>query len=356
MICPWCQCKICSGLEACKGCLRKVWSGLETCAKYTPVLNVFFEIFFHEDVEPDDIKELLNVQGLLSALLLGAVCGYTSSMSYDDLEKAGNRLGGCYYADDSPDTRWWLEKVNGDRNHIVMYKFSWWIMWSQIWLSANILAVVWVYFSFAGVEKAKNDDEKAREKKKIKWLQMIEEKSLEKKRSKFARSGSSIIEETTGEETTGEKKKKNLLQMLEEKSLEKRNNLVRSGSSIIEEFDAYRRWWFCVRWLLIWSTLALILGVVYFCQASFIVGIMKFPIATRYLNCERQPVQIHMLVDMLKTYSSGLIFSALFPPFMLSLAQCRIFMNEHADKYAAYVNPSGAGTNAVTALVLEPEP
>ncbi len=67
----------------------------------------------------------------------------------------------------------------------------------------------------------------------------------------------------------------------------KKTNLKRSVSEVNEEWtltleklekkagemDAYRRWWFCVRWLLLWSTLALILGVGYFCQASFVVGI-----------------------------------------------------------------------------------
>lgn len=253
------------------GCCSKLWSALRFFMEHMPVVNIFYDVFFHGLPEPDDIKDMLNVQGLLSALLLSSVCSYPGSLDYNDLTEAGTRLGECWYQDDSPDTRWWLQKVQGHHNLIAPYKLLSSVAWSQLYLSCNIMAVVWVYFSFAGVEKVKNDD------------------------------------------------------------------TVHNVDTESNKHNCYTAWWHSSRWMLMLSTLALAAGLVYFIQASYMIGIMKFPVPVEYEDCSENPVHFPFMVEITNTYLGILIAGLCVQPLIMIVAHCQKFRSGRFARVAAFM-------------------
>lgn len=69
------------------------------CIKYVPFFNIFYDIFFNGTPSVDAIKDSLNVQALLSALLIAIVISYPGAFDYDELKEAD--VGG-----DGIGTRW----------------------------------------------------------------------------------------------------------------------------------------------------------------------------------------------------------------------------------------------------------
>ena len=116
--------------------------------KYIPVVNLFYDIFFNGTPSIESIKDSLNVQALLSALLIAIVISYPGAFEYDELKDATERLAKCYYAYD-PDP---FMAANYLRNEVFM---------STLFLSNNVLMVVLVYLSLAGLKL--NDESQAEE-------------------------------------------------------------------------------------------------------------------------------------------------------------------------------------------------
>ena len=56
--------------------------------KYIPGLNILYDIFFNGTPSVDAIKDSLNVQALLSALLIAIVISYPGAFDYDELKEA----------------------------------------------------------------------------------------------------------------------------------------------------------------------------------------------------------------------------------------------------------------------------
>ena len=107
--------------------------------KYIPVLNLFYDIFFNGTPSIEAIKDSLNVQALLSALLIAIVISYPGAFEYDELKEATLRVGRCYYAFD-PDP---FMAANYLREEV---------FYSTLFLSNNVLMVVLVYLSLAGLK------------------------------------------------------------------------------------------------------------------------------------------------------------------------------------------------------------
>ena len=58
------------------------------CVKYVPGLNILYDIFFNGTPSIDAIKDSLNVQALLSALLIAIVISYPGAFDHDELKEA----------------------------------------------------------------------------------------------------------------------------------------------------------------------------------------------------------------------------------------------------------------------------
>ncbi|CAE7297323.1 unnamed protein product [Symbiodinium necroappetens] len=104
--------------------------------KYVPVANVLGDIFFHGSLCEERLKDFLDVQGLLSALLLGALISYPGSFEDTELLAASQRVGFC---------RGWgpLEAADDLRMCVLTGGFL---------LTLDIFLVVLVYMSFSGLD------------------------------------------------------------------------------------------------------------------------------------------------------------------------------------------------------------
>ena len=56
--------------------------------KYVPGLNVLYDIFFNGTPSLEAIKDSLNVQALLSALLIAIVISFPGAFEHDELKEA----------------------------------------------------------------------------------------------------------------------------------------------------------------------------------------------------------------------------------------------------------------------------
>ena len=94
----------------------------------------------------DAIKDSLNVQALLSALLIAIVISYPGAFDHGELKEASERLAKCFFADDSDP----LAAAHALRTEV---------FWSSLFLSNNVLMVVLVYLSLSGLKL--NDENQA---------------------------------------------------------------------------------------------------------------------------------------------------------------------------------------------------
>lgn len=115
--------------------------------KYIPGLNILYDIFFNGTPSVDAIKDSLNVQALLSALLIAIVISYPGAFDYDELKEASLRLSKCLFASD-PNP---LAAADALRLEVFL---------SSLFLSNNVLMVVMVYLSLSGLNL---DDDTAQE-------------------------------------------------------------------------------------------------------------------------------------------------------------------------------------------------
>eukprot|EP00438_Fugacium_kawagutii_P014196 Skav207962 [mRNA] locus=scaffold108:592733:595848:+ [translate_table: standard] len=127
--------------------------------KYVPFFNIFYDIFFNGTPSVDAIKDSLNVQALLSALLIAIVISYPGAFDYDELKEASTRLSKCFAADDSDP----LATSNLLQREVFL---------STLCLSNNVLMVVLVYLSLSGL---KLDDDSAEDRVETIWLATIDE-------------------------------------------------------------------------------------------------------------------------------------------------------------------------------------
>eukprot|EP00933_Yihiella_yeosuensis_P063965 TRINITY_DN6724_c0_g1_i1.p1 TRINITY_DN6724_c0_g1~~TRINITY_DN6724_c0_g1_i1.p1 ORF type:complete len:271 (+),score=24.37 TRINITY_DN6724_c0_g1_i1:78-890(+) len=114
-----------------------------------PILNFFWDIWFHGQMDKETLKDFLNVQGLMSALLLASVCSYPGSVEHDELQEAGARLGKCWYANADEDSFW---RQGGGPEHVAIFIFQWRMLMAMIFLTSNVLSVCLVYMSFTGLD------------------------------------------------------------------------------------------------------------------------------------------------------------------------------------------------------------
>ena len=57
-----------------------------------PIVNVLYDVFFDAPALPDQVKDSLNVIGLVSSLMLSIVVGLVFSFGFDDWVDAVVRL------------------------------------------------------------------------------------------------------------------------------------------------------------------------------------------------------------------------------------------------------------------------
>ena len=60
--------------------------------RYVPVVNMFYDLLFDATPSPDSIKELLNLVGLIDALMLSIAIGYLTAVEYDELVELDERF------------------------------------------------------------------------------------------------------------------------------------------------------------------------------------------------------------------------------------------------------------------------
>mmetsp|Transcript_10211 Transcript_10211/g.16871 ORF Transcript_10211/g.16871 Transcript_10211/m.16871 type:complete len:410 (-) Transcript_10211:134-1363(-) len=102
------------------------------CIRYVPGINLFYDLLFDETPSPENIKDLLNLVGLVDALMISIVITYLTAVEYDEMIQLderfmilpeGNKTGyyDAYYTDGSglrfnsdaaPSTRFGIECAN----------------------------------------------------------------------------------------------------------------------------------------------------------------------------------------------------------------------------------------------------
>ncbi|CAE7256863.1 unnamed protein product [Symbiodinium pilosum] len=114
--------------------------------KYVPGLNVLYDIFFNGTPSLEAIKDSLNVQALLSALLIAIVISFPGAFEHDELKEASTRLSKCLFSS-NPDPLAASDLLKRE------------VFWSSLFLSNNVLMVVMVYLSLAGLKLQANNAE-----------------------------------------------------------------------------------------------------------------------------------------------------------------------------------------------------
>ena len=110
--------------------------------KWLPFFNLFYDLLIDEPPSAANVERLLNVYGLLTALLLGSVFGVLGSVDMEEMMDADRN---CWRSPDNP-------------KHLVSYsrygnQWSWRIKWgfnlSVVTVSAALFSTVIVYMAFS---------------------------------------------------------------------------------------------------------------------------------------------------------------------------------------------------------------
>ena len=109
--------------------------------RHTPFVNFFWDLFFDGQTPGEsEVKDLLEMLGLLNALLLGSGVGIVASVNFAELTAAD-----VLYADPSQGySVWWTTAVPPSTN------FYFWIHWALTMFFIGVVAIVWVYADMLG--------------------------------------------------------------------------------------------------------------------------------------------------------------------------------------------------------------
>lgn len=121
-------------------------SKLAQTVKFVPVLNFLYDILIAGGVSPNETKDLLNMTGLLAALLLGCAISFPTAVSHDELEAANIRLSKCWYKGYPPTEA---------SERLLSY-----IMWSTIPLAGSTILTIQLYVSMVASVGDKEDEKK----------------------------------------------------------------------------------------------------------------------------------------------------------------------------------------------------
>lgn len=72
----------------------KITSFTYSFLRYVPVVNMFYDLLFDATPSPESIKELLNLVGLIDALMLSIAIGYLTAVEFDEMVELDERYMG----------------------------------------------------------------------------------------------------------------------------------------------------------------------------------------------------------------------------------------------------------------------
>jgi hypothetical protein len=121
------------------------WSTLKWYQR-TPLVNLVYDLLFDEPPSVANVEKLLNVYGLVSALLLGSILGLQGSVSVAELEEADRRYhvaqleGRCWF---NPDSFEW--PIFGGR---YSFRLAFFYNLATVCISATLFCTVLVFMCF----------------------------------------------------------------------------------------------------------------------------------------------------------------------------------------------------------------
>jgi hypothetical protein len=111
-----------------------------------PLVNLVYDLLFDEPPSVANVEKLLNVYGLVSALLLGSILGLQGSVSVEELEEADRRYQvaqlerRCWYNEDYKD----YDTFGGQYSHRLAFFYN----VATVCISATLFCTVLVFMCF----------------------------------------------------------------------------------------------------------------------------------------------------------------------------------------------------------------
>jgi hypothetical protein len=128
-----------------------------------PGINLVFDMVFDQDPKPDGLKDILNLIGLIDALILGFTLSLLTCIDYDEVVDADNRFLDPAAKDTPPGYAEYYDSNKwGDRS-TPSASFSFYCYTSILLLFTSLISVLLIYLDFANKDFDANTKTHAKE-------------------------------------------------------------------------------------------------------------------------------------------------------------------------------------------------